>query len=91
MATGVTDKLEISLGDYPAKGEVWAAVLASDRQALVDLLEEVKDKWHTKSYLEITMPCGYSQRFTNNCDIPFEDLPCPCGQEGRYLIRYKKE
>lgn len=73
----------------------FSAMMAVDRQAVVDLVthssewQQAGGKWIEG--FTITMPCGYEKRFTNSCDIPFGDLPCPCGQEEHYLIRYKKE
>jgi len=78
--------IEIALGDYPSKGESYTAMEATDRQAIIDLLDECPN-----NYFEITMPCGYSQKFEKPEDIPYGDLPCPCGGFNRYLIRYKKE
>ena len=63
----------------------YVAVRAIDRQAIADLLSAVKDGF------EITMPCGYSQRFTNNCDIPLGDVLCGCGRQDHILLTYKKE
>ena len=95
MAIEVTDKVEISLGDFPCGGEPFMAVVATDRQAMVDFLDECVGLQNKRGLeicgFTITMPCGSERRFTNHCDIPFEDLPCPCGQGGHYLIRYKKE
>jgi len=82
---------EITLGDYPPQGEPYVAMKATDRQSIVEVLERVKDQWGNAGYFEIIMPCGYSKKFQEYADIPFEDLPCACGQEGRYLIIYKKE
>ena len=78
--------IEVSLGDYPAKWEAYTAMVVTDRQAIIDLLDGCPN-----GYFEITMPCGYSQKFGKHEDIPHGDLPCPCGGFGRYLIRYKKE
>lgn len=83
---GVMDKLKTPLGEYPDKNESYTAVIATDRQAIIDLLDESPN-----NYFEITMPCGYSQRFEKHADIPVEDLPCQCDGFNRYLIRYEKE
>ena len=76
-------------------GMAFVAVWATDRQAVEDLLfavtESQKNRKMEMSGFEITMPCGYSQRFTNNCDIPFEDVPCGCGRQDHILLTYKKE
>ena len=87
----VMDRIAVALGDYPLKGEPYTAITAPDRQAMLDLLDAVKGVKGRDGYFEITMPCGYSRVLKKHKDIPFEDLPCQCGQEGRYLIRYKKE
>lgn len=73
----------------------YGAVTAVDRQALVELLDkcvELQLKRGREIYgFTITMPYGYERKFTNHCDIPFEDLPCGCGRDDHYLIKYKKE
>ena len=81
--TNVIDRLKIPLGDYPATGEPFTAMVATDRQAIVDLLDE-------SNVFEITMPCGYSKKFEEHTDIPYDDLPCPCGGFNCYLIRYER-
>ncbi len=81
------DGLEISLGDYPPEGNPFTAITVTDRQTLIDLLSACKKRGHN---FEITMPCGYSKEFKEYADIPFEDLPCPCGRTNRYLIRLKE-
>jgi len=86
-----TCDMEISV-DGPMIG-----VLATDRQALVDLLIKVKAQYPDIPHvldcphvLEISLPCGGSQKFTQPEDIPFEDLPCPCGNPEHWLIQYGK-
>lgn len=74
----------MSLGDYPTNDEPYTAMVATDRQAVIDLLDEAKE-------FTITMPCGYSQSFEKHEDIPCGDLPCSCDGFKRYLIRYEKE
>ena len=73
----------------------FVAVRAIDRQAVADLLfavtESQKNRKMEMSGFEITMPCGYSQRFTNNCDIPLGDVLCGCGRQDHILLTYKKE
>ena len=81
----VMDKLEIALGDYPSEDEPFTAMLATDRPAIIDLLGEVKSLHEDNGCFEITMPCGYSQVFRRDSDIPLEDLSCPCEQKGHYL------
>jgi len=86
----VMDELTIPLGNYPIGDEPFTAMIATDRQAVLDLLDEVKAIRGKDGYFEITMHCGYSQRFEKHEDIPFEDLPCPCGKSDYYLIKYKE-
>lgn len=81
---GFGDTLQINESLYEPDKPLWA-IFASNRQTLVDLLDKCKDGF------TITMPCGYERRFREYDDIPVDDLPCPCGQEERYLIKYKKE
>ena len=69
-------------GDKPR-----VAVIAKDRQAMLDLLDAVKE---TKRVFEISLPCGGSKTFATHDDIPFEDLPCPCENPEHYLIQYQK-
>jgi len=91
---GFEGRLEISECLYEPD-KPFGAIKAADRQALIDLLDncvELQSKRGGEiTGFTITMPCGYERQFTNHCDIPFEDLPCVCGQEGHYLIIYKKE
>ena len=72
----------------------FGAVIAVDRQAQVELLKECTDlqikRGRVIEGFTITMDCGYERKFETNTDIPFEDLPCPCGED-HYLIRYKEE
>ena len=82
----VADNIKIPLGDYPPKDESYTAMNATDRQAIIELLLTSQN-----GYFEITMPCGYSRKFEKHEDIPYKDLPCPCGGFNRYLIRYEKE
>ncbi len=85
------ENLKVALGDYPPIGEPFIAMQATDRQAIVELLDEVKVFHGDNGYFEISMPCGYSKRFSEYGDIPLEDLPCDCRQEGRYLIKYNED
>lgn len=91
----ILEKLIIPLRKYPAEGEAYTAIEATQRQALLDLLDGCKQqqikRGGNKGCFEISMPCGYSKVFKEHEDIPSEDLPCPCGGSGRYLIRYEKE
>ena len=82
----VMDRIQIALGDYPPQDEPFTAMTATDRQAIIELLNDAPN-----GYFEITMPCGYSQKFEKPEDIPLSDLPCSCGQVNRYLIKYQKE
>jgi len=70
----------------------FGAIRAIDRQALVELLHKCTELQRKRGGdvggFTITMPCGCERRFTNNCDIPFEDLPCPCGRDDHYFIQY---
>ena len=83
--------LKIGRGDYPPEGKPYTALLATDRDSIIDMLNKVKARQRSSGWLCISMPCGYEQTFKKETDIPYKDLSCPCGQEGRYLIRYKKE
>ena len=85
------DKVTIAMGDYPPPGAPFTAVRAVDRASLLEMLGKMKAHHGNGGCFEISMPCGFSKKFRENADIPTEDLPCPCGNEGRYLIRYGKE
>lgn len=73
----------------------FTAVNADNRQALKDLLDNVRElqkkRGGVSGALTITMPCGGVWTIKTYSDIPFGDLPCPCGADGHYLMRYKKE
>ena len=89
------DKIQIG-GNYPPRGEPYTALLARDRQAIIEVFDKCREHQHQLGIrqdhaFEITMPCGYSKKFKEHSNIPTEDLPCPCGRAERYLIKYKKE
>ena len=78
------------IGDWPEDGEPVVAMVALDRQALLELKATI-DKHHGGwGAFCITMPCGKSQEFRTAEDIPFDDLPCPCGNPEHWLIKYGK-
>ena len=89
---GFEGRIEIAVCRFKEE-EPFGAVIAVDRQVLVDLLDGFTELQRKRGGViggfEITMPCGYSRQFSTHSDIPFDDLPCICGKE--YLIRYKKE
>ena len=91
---GFEGRIEVSACTYEPE-KPFGAVRAVDRQALVDLLDKCVERQRKRQGVingfTITMPCGYERQFTTNSDIPFEDLPCSCGQAYRYLIKYGKE
>jgi hypothetical protein len=39
-------------------------------------------------FLSITMPCGQKVEYEKSSDIPFESVPCPCGDPKHWLIKY---
>jgi len=65
----------------------YAAVIAVDRQAMLDLLAKMKEAWRS---FDISMPCGWSKTFRYTDDIPSKDLPCPCGRSDHFIIQYKE-
>ena len=82
------DGIKVSLGGYPPIDKPFTAMIPKDRQAIVDFFNVCKERGHR---FEISMPCGYSRKFASYDDIPLDDLPCGCGRDDHYLIRYKKE
>jgi len=73
----------ITVSEYlQSTTESYTAAVVKDRQTLVDLMDRCRLGKFT-----ITMPCGYEKEFAQHSDIPFEDLPCPCGKE--HLFVYK--
>ena len=81
---GFEGRIEIGVERDYSPDAPFTAITAVDQQALGDLLTKCGE-------FTITMPCGQEQSFADPSDIPSEDLACPCGADGHYLIRYKKE
>ncbi len=41
-----------------------------------------------KPPIEIEMPCGNTMPLRTTEDIPDADVPCPCGDERHWLVKY---
>lgn len=39
-------------------------------------------------FITIPMPCGEVVEYQNFEDIPFEDVPCPCGNKNHIVVMY---
>lgn len=44
-----------------------------------------------KPLLDIQMPCGAYVAFHTSRDIPWESVPCPCGNKHHWIIKYEEE
>lgn len=70
------------------------AVEAINRQVMVDLLNRCVGLQRYRGReiygFVITMPCGSEMQFIKEDDIPFDDLPCPCGRADHYVIKYEE-
>jgi len=84
------DELAIGYGAFPKDDKPYTA-LSGKRENIIELLEAMLDNQRRQNLPElgftITMPCGYERNFKQSNDIPMEDLLCPCGKPGRYLIK----
>ena len=82
--------LVIPYGAFPKDGEPYIA-LSGKRESIVAMLEAVLAQQQERNIPDrgftITMPCGYERNFKEPNDIPMENLPCPCGKTGRFLIK----
>ena len=57
------------------------AVEAIDREAMIELVRRTR--------FTINMTCGHEHEFVTESDIPYEDMPCPCGEAGHFMIKYR--
>ncbi len=66
-----------------------------DRQALIEYFDALQEGREESSSVRrcfsIWMPCGNEKEFTSEADIPFEDLPCPCGRKDHFFVKYSLE
>jgi len=71
-----------------------AAVQATNRQALIDAHD-----WHEEEgqpvlrvalYGEQLGCCGGSVDYATVDDIPYQSVPCPCGNPKHWLIKYEE-
>lgn len=90
---GFKEKLLVA-NDISDSFNPYIAFLAINRQAVIDFYDkciEWQRRWGKEAYgFTITMPCGKEWRFRAVSDIPFGDLPCPCGRPDHYLIKYEE-
>lgn len=76
------DLLYITLWNDWVQGKPFAALRAK-REDILRYLSELSQYGFT-----ITMPCcGYEQRFILPNDIPYSDMPCPCGAKDHYVVK----
>lgn len=81
MTYCLRDRLKIGRFDAPSP----FIAIQGKRENVLELLE-VEHASGKDGFL-ISMPCGYDHVFTKPDDIPHSDLPCPCGNQGEYLIK----
>lgn len=72
---------------YP--DEPFIALNPVDSQALLDFFDAAREERHKWAF-SIRMPCGKQRAFDSRADIPLEDLPCPCGREDHYFVKYSE-
>lgn len=58
----------------------------SDREALIAFMKQ--GGW-TFPYT-VLMPCGQSVVWQTQDDIPDHSVPCPCGRDGHWIIKFKR-
>ncbi len=78
---GWEDLVKIPLGAYPKNGEPFTAITGT-KENIATLMTAVFDKGND---ITIFMPCGYERVLHD--EIPQEDIPCPCGRVGRFLVK----
>lgn len=80
----------------------WIGVAAPDRNALVAYLEDLSLKWpHEMKVVaqwiifHVTCPgpdgVGWSYYDGRSIDVPHKSLPCRCGRDEHWLIKYDNE
>lgn len=42
-------------------------------------------------FLSVEMPCGETIIYEKTSDVPWESVPCPCGDPNHWVIEYKEE
>ena len=64
---------------------------ADYRQQIVD---HVKGRWHENFdpdyWLVLCLPCGHEVKYEKLEDIPFESVPCSCGDPRHWFIKYRE-
>ena len=91
----ILEKMRIAeYSDNPE--EPMIACNPTDRRVLMDYFNGVCEQGHNKRGKRgwvfcISMPCGNEMEFTSLSDIPLGDLPCPCGREDHFFVKYSLE
>lgn len=73
------------------KGQ-WEQMVTEWAEDILQRSEEAGIDVEADNYImfAITMPCGESVSFRTLDDVPRVTVPCPCGEPGRYLVRYSE-
>lgn len=61
-----------------------AAFQMTNRQAFVDYIGVYGE-------IGVGMPCGEKAAFAAIEDLPHASVPCPCGDEDHWLVKYEEE
>ena len=56
----------------------------------IEAMPELRARLLDEGRLPITieMPCSQTVRYKTFEDIPLEDVPCPCGNPGHWLVKW---
>jgi len=76
--------------------ERYTGILASSRDVLIDALDKMIAEATEQGiivvgpYLRIIAPCGHEFTIQTADDVPYESLPCTCGNPQHWFIKYEE-
>ncbi len=53
--------------------------------------EEIRKQHPASPVLSMELPCGEKVEYQEVEDIPFHDVPCPCGDPNHWFVKYEAE
>lgn len=65
--------------------------LPRKRESLKDMLHRdgIAIELNEDIDMVLTGSCGATLEYKTLNDIPLEDVPCPCGEKGKYMIKWE--
>ena len=67
------------------------AVVAPNREALVDVLRLARRAGSTTPIIRIVMPCGQVVEYQTPDDIPDTSVACPCGNPFHWILWFEDD